>query len=143
MSSSWFVPALGFMLAVGASGITLKLSLRDVGWQVLIIASTGFYAILSLALIARGGIRLPSAPGSWALFVVASGALTAGSFPLLVLALERGDASRVIPVTAAYPIVTALLALIFLAEPFNLLRLLGTLLIVAGVALVATQVTSG
>ena len=35
MSSSWFVPALGFMLAVGASGITLKLSLRDVSWQVL------------------------------------------------------------------------------------------------------------
>jgi transporter family protein len=129
------------MLAVGASGITLKLSLRDVSWQVLIISSTGFYAIISLMLIARGGIRLPSGLGSWTLFVAVSGVLSAGSLPLLVLALERGDASRVIPVTAAYPIVTALLALVFLAEPFNPLRFLGTLLIVAGVALVSTQVS--
>jgi transporter family protein len=48
-------------------------------------------------------------------------------------ALKIGDAAIVIPVTASYPLVTVLLATVFLGEPISLSRLFGAALIVAGI----------
>lgn len=48
-------------------------------------------------------------------------------------ALKMGDASRVVPITATYPLVTAFLSFLILKEDFSLSRILGTILIVMGV----------
>ncbi len=50
-------------------------------------------------------------------------------------ALKIGELSQVTPVAGAYPLVAALCGWLLLREPFNLLRLLGVLFVVAGVAL--------
>jgi len=48
-------------------------------------------------------------------------------------ALKLGDAAVVVPITATYPLATALFAVLFLGEPLTPSRILGALLIVAGV----------
>lgn len=138
MASQWLLPAAGYMLAVGALGITSKLALRDTAWPALILSTTLFYTLICVILFARGGLQIPSGAGAWTLVAV-SGALTAGAFPLLVIALGHADASRVIPVTASYPIITAVLAALVLAEGFSWRQAIGTLMVVVGAVLVATR----
>lgn len=50
-------------------------------------------------------------------------------------ALKYGEASRVTPVMAAYPVVTVLLVWLFLGEKLTWSKVVGVLLIVAGVIL--------
>lgn len=52
-------------------------------------------------------------------------------------ALSRGEVSRVVFVTAAYPVVTVILAWAFLREPLTLQKSVGMLLVLAGVYLLA------
>ena len=52
------------------------------------------------------------------------------------VALKRGDTSQVVPIAAAYPLVAAILSVIILGENVTLLRLAGTVLIIAGIWLV-------
>jgi transporter family protein len=137
MTLQWLLPALIYMLAVGTLGITTKLALRDTTWPVVIFSTTLFYALICIVLLVRGGVQIPSGAGPLALVAV-SGALTAGAFPLLVIALGHADASRVIPVTASYPIVTAVLAGLVLAEGFSWRQAIGTVLVVGGAVLVST-----
>ncbi len=51
-------------------------------------------------------------------------------------ALRLGGASLVVPITATYPLVTAILSWALLQEAFTFPRLIGTVLIVTGVWLV-------
>lgn len=51
-------------------------------------------------------------------------------------ALKIGEVSRVVPISATYPLVTALLSFIILKEDFSLSRILGTLFIVTGIWLI-------
>jgi bacterial/archaeal transporter family protein len=71
------------------------------------------------------------------LFFALSG-ICGGAFGLWTYyhALRLGGASLVIPVTATYPLVTAILSRAILQEAFTLPRLIGTVLIVTGVWLV-------
>lgn len=48
-------------------------------------------------------------------------------------ALKSGEASKIVPISASYPLVTALLSILLLKEDFTLSRLLGTVLVVAGI----------
>jgi transporter family protein len=62
-------------------------------------------------------------------------ALCGGIIGLLLYfhALKIGEANVVIPITASYPLVTALLAMLFLGESVTASRLVGAGLIVAGI----------
>ncbi len=51
-------------------------------------------------------------------------------------ALRLGATSKVVPIAATYPLVTAILSVIILKEGVTLLRLIGTLFIIIGVWLV-------
>ncbi len=50
-------------------------------------------------------------------------------------ALRMGEASRVVPVTAAFPLAAVLLAVLIFRESLSLTKILGALLVVGGVAL--------
>ena len=66
-----------------------------------------------------------------------SGAL-AGLLGMLTYfaALKLGATSRIVPIAATYPLVTALLSVLILGENVTLIRLIGTVLIVLGIWLV-------
>lgn len=129
--------AVSYAVALGALGISIKLALRSVSWPVLIIPTLIFYAVMIAFFVVVGGVRTPKTPGSWIVWVVLAGLLTAGSFPLMNFALERAPASQVIPITAAYPVVTLGLAALVLGEAITGIRVLGVVLVVAGAILVS------
>ena len=68
------------------------------------------------------------------LFYVVSGILAGGFGAMFYFnALKLGDASFVVPVAAVYPLVTALLSIIFLQEQITLQRILGIIFIIIGI----------
>ena len=88
----------------------------------LIVAGTGKFQTLletnfkTIALFALSGI-LAGLLGTWA----------------YLSALKLGEASRVVPISATYPLVTAFLSFLILKEDFSLTRIAGTCLIVIGI----------
>ena len=70
---------------------------------------------------------------TWAIFSITG--LMAGLLGMLTyfIALKRGATSQIVPIAAAYPLVTAILSVLILGEHVTFLRLIGTILIVAGI----------
>ncbi|HEY6401880.1 MAG TPA: DMT family transporter [Blastocatellia bacterium] len=94
-------------------------ALLPILWRDGAIASLG-WRVLSIGLL--GGAA--NGFGSWALFE----------------ALERGaKASVAVPLTAVYPLVTIVLARIFLAETLNFRQWIGIALAVAGAAMLSYE----
>lgn len=58
---------------------------------------------------------------------------------LYFITLRKLDASIVVPVVATYPLVTAILASIFLNEQLSLFRIIGILLTILGIWLITIQ----
>ena len=134
---AWLLYSIAYLLIVGANGVITKWALKSVEWPTLVLSTTVAYGLIGGYAVARGMVRLPELSWPVLLAVGAVGVCMAGSFMAMVLALERGDASQVVPISAAYPIVTLLLAVLFLSEPITAARLTGVLLVVVGVILVA------
>ena len=55
----------------------------------------------------------------------------------LFKALKFGEASRVVPIAASYPLVTVILAALFLGEKLTVPKVAGVLCIVVGIGLVS------
>jgi len=70
---------------------------------------------------------------TWAIFSITG--LMAGLLGMLTyfIALKRGATSQIVPIAAAYPLVTAILSVLILGGHVTFLRLIGTILIVAGI----------
>lgn len=131
MSAEWLLPAVAFVIFEGALGITTKLALRSIAWRQLLLWTAVSYAAVAICLVLVAGEGLPFGPGvGWA---VLSGLIASVGLLIFFVALERGDASRVVPITAAYPLVTAVLAALVLSEEISPLRGFGTLLVVTGI----------
>jgi transporter family protein len=130
---SWLLPTLAYVVALGFLGITSKRALDTMSWRYLLPWTLLAYAVAVAVLLAFGKTdwRLHEGVG-WA---IASAALAVGSLILLYVALSLGEASKVVPVSAAYPAATLILAALFLGEHVSAARVAGTLLIVGGVVL--------
>lgn len=129
------LPTAAFVIANGLLGLTTKLALRSVEWQELVMWSALAYGVAALVLLAvgRGSLRWVS-DTPWA---IVSGILPVIGLAMFFLAINNAEVSRVVPITSAYPLVTVLLALLFLNEAFTVPRGLGILLVVCGVALLS------
>jgi transporter family protein len=131
----WLLPALGYVAVVGAVGVTSKLALRTISWQQLLLWVPIVYAAFAIGVAASGRAKLPlGAGGAWA---VATAIFAASGLVLLFFALSRGDATQVVPVTSAYPVVTLVAAAIFLSESITITRIAGTALVVGGLVLIS------
>ena len=124
----WGIAAIFDKLALGKSGPFAGLMARQfILTAVLLLVATGSGQL-------RGILALE---GRSALFFGLSG-ICGGAAGLLFYyyALSIGRASLVVPITATYPLVTALLSWAILAESFTFSRMVGTACIVLGVWLV-------
>jgi bacterial/archaeal transporter family protein len=133
----WLIPTLGYVVMVGALGVTSKLALRSVSWQAVIVATVAIYLVATVVFAALGQIRFGSS-GTNIFWAFASGVLAVGSLILLYVALNTGEAGKVVPVSAAYPAVTLVLAAIFLSEALTFGRAAGALLVIGGVVVLTT-----
>src|SRR5438874_13243464 len=133
--AGWILPTIGYILILGAAGVTAKLALRTISWEQLVLWVPIAYIVFSLLLVVFRGTRFPlGVGGGWA----AATALGASSALILFFyALTKGPASQVAPATSAYPVVTVIGSALFLSEKITLVRGVGTGLVVAGVVLLS------
>ena len=132
--AGWVVPALLYIVLLGASGVTTKLALRTISWEQMVLWVPVVYVTVCIVLLATG-TRFPlGVGGGWAL---ATAVCVAAALILFFIALTHGEAATVVPVTSAYPVVTLIGAALFLSEKITLVRGFGTALVVAGVVLLS------
>lgn len=131
MTASWLVPTLAYVLTLGALGVTSKLALRTLGWQELVVWTAGAYALAAVVIVAIGHGGLHFETNTW--WAVLSALIVVSALVLLYVALGNGEASKIVPITAAYPAVTLVGAALFLSESISPAKVGGMLLVLAGV----------
>lgn len=133
-TAKWLVPALLYVIIVGATGVTSKLAFRSLHWEDLLLWTGAVSLVVVAVLVGRGYARPSRSPGTgWA---VVSGIVAVGGFVSFSVALEAGEASIVVPISAAYPAATLVLSAIFLGERMSVARLFGMVLVIGGAILV-------
>lgn len=130
---SWIPFALGGIAGFGLWGLLGKQALDHSTWtQVSLLFGVAVVLVFVVAIGIDGG--------SWSTRGVWLGALTglagAAGLAFFYLALDRGPASQVVPVIGIYPVLTAVLAVVFLGEAMSTIQISGVVLAVAGVLLV-------
>jgi len=122
----------------GTTPVFEKLALRGGSPLVILFYRVIFIAVcVGGALVATGqGSHLVRLDGRTLLFTGLS-ALTGGVLGLTTYfhALQKGQASVVVPLISTYPVVTVLLSFVVLGEPITLTKAVGVGFIVAGVML--------
>lgn len=131
----WILPTLYYVVAVGSLGIFGKVALRTLQWPDLILWTGIGYIAVAAVLLAVGRTRVAFVPGTF--WAILAGATAISSLVALYLALGRGEVGTVSAVTAAYPVVSLVLAAAFLAEDLTVARGVGAALVVGGVAVLS------
>jgi uncharacterized membrane protein len=135
LMAGWIPPTIGYIVLLGAGGVTAKLALRTITWQQLVLWVPVAYIVVSTGLLIFGRTSFPlGVGGGWA---AATAICAASALILFFYALTKGPASQVTPATSAYPIVTVIGSALFLSEKLTLVRGLGTALVVAGVVVLS------
>jgi drug/metabolite transporter (DMT)-like permease len=107
------------------------------------LVATGATASFTVAGLVRGGLPHPRTAGAWA--VVGLIAVVATVIPMtgLFLGLERVGAPTASIVSTFEPVVTVVLAGLFLGESLTLVEAAGAAAVIAAVRLLATRAESG
>lgn len=94
--------------------------------------------VLVVVMMVTGRIKDLIAVDVKGLLLFASSGILAGLLGMWTYfgALKLQPASKIVPIVAAYPLVTALLSIFILKEGVTLTRILGTILIIMGIWLV-------
>jgi transporter family protein len=135
----WLTYSVAALALWGLWGTFGKLAARSLAPTALLLLSYGGIVLvfpIMLALYARGGQLRTLAPES--AYALLSGFIAGLGFLFFYLALSTGEAARVVVVTATYPIVTVLVAALFLGEPITMKSALGITLAITGILLLST-----
>ena len=134
--AGWILPALGYVVLVGIAGITTKVALRTIDWQQVVYWVPVAYLVLSaILLLVFGKPMVLGVGGAWAIVTAFA---AAGGLICFFYALSKGDASLVVPMTSAYPVITLAGSAIFLSESITVPKLIGTALVIAGVVVISS-----
>src|SRR5256885_16917790 len=118
--TGWILPALAYVVLLGAGGVTAKLALRTITWQQLVLWVPIAYIVVSAGLVLLGGTRFPlGGGGAWA---AATAVCASAALVLFFYALTKGPVSQVTPATSAYPIWTVIGSGLFLWRTLTLAR---------------------
>lgn len=104
------------------------------------IRSFGISLFLLLFLSVQGKLNLVLSYDIKSILIFVLTGIMAGCFGMMAYfyALKLGATSKIVPIAASYPMITAILSIIILKEGISVYRLLGTALILAGIWLVKT-----
>jgi len=134
-STSWVTYAVACLILWGLWGLVLKVAYRGGSWvSIYFLSSLASFAVaLSIFILTHGSL----VKGKAALLACLAGFFGGAGYVFFIKALEKGKASVVIPLTALYPAVTAVLALLILKEKLTPTQAVGIAL-----AIVATLLLS-
>lgn len=137
-NANWLLYSLLSLLAWGLWGFFGKVASRSIsGEGLLLVSNLGWVATFPILFaVYRTHLRLSLGSGDWAWGVLAGVVGNLGSL-FFYFALARGEASRVVAITAAYPLVTALCAFFLLGEEFSLQKLIGLCFALVGIVILS------
>jgi len=133
----WMMLSLITMVCWGIWGFLLKLASKHMSWhQIYVSASLAtFTAVIGLLVYFKQPPN-PSNPGF--ILAASAGAMGVTGAMLFYIALGRGKASIIVPVTALYPVITALLSFFILQEKLSVVQALGVFLAILSLVLIST-----
>ena len=136
----WILAALGTAIVLTIANITdshiLSKKLPSVSSYLL---AMGIFQIISAGIVFAFFPFSAAADITRVLAAIGGGLANAFALVILFNCLQRGEVSRVIPVTSSFPIFVALLSIPLLGEILNLWEWLAILLTVAGAVLISLQ----
>jgi transporter family protein len=102
------------------------------------IRSIAVTVILLIIMVTTGRIKEIITVDHKTILIFAASGILAGLLGMLTYfgALKAGATSKIVPIAATYPLVTAFLSVLILKEAFSVPRIIGTVLIVLGIWLV-------
>ena len=122
----------------GLWGFVLKLAYSNLSWTETYFLST--LASFTVMLLVVSYYRaIPMSLNTYSVTALVAGVFGGAGYIFFVKALEHGKASVVIPLTALYPAVTAIIALIILREKISLYQGIGIVLAIAAAILLSTK----
>ncbi|MCK9247539.1 MAG: EamA family transporter [Solirubrobacteraceae bacterium] len=130
---SWLAYAAVAIVGFASWGVVSKVALDHTGWPQASL-------LVGLVTVAVSVVALALSDASWstkgATVGAAAGLAAALGFVFFYLALDAGPASQVVPVVGVYPVLAAVLAVVFLSEGMSPVQVAGAGLAVTGVLLV-------
>lgn len=119
--SPWMIYGLIALILFGAACITMKFATRYISDELSTIFYTVGYILLAVVIILTGSVDWHVSLKNWGLGILVGLLMNAATLALFV-AYRWGKASIVTPLTALYPLVTVVLAGLFLKERFDLVK---------------------
>lgn len=139
MNASVVLGGLLLLILWGAYGITAKFAIHEIGLQILVwspLVSVILLPIYFILFKELSPIKLDNVPGL--LWAIVTALLGISGTVVLYWLLRDAPASIVIPISALYPVVTALLAFFILHEELTLVRIAGIGLAVVAIWLLSS-----
>ncbi len=140
--SSWHVYALLTVVLWGTTPLIDKVALRTVAADTgLCVRAFTAAVILAIYALARGkfGEIVHGDTKGVLCFVVSAVLVSVAAQWTYFAALQRTEVSRLVPFTATYPLVAAILAVLLLHEAFTVTKFAGAVLIVGGLLLLGVK----
>ncbi len=135
MANDWLTPAIFATALWGVWGIFSKLAAEALPWPTVIAwGAVGSFFVLVAVLLTQKFELAANLPAVWAVLGGLTGVAGAVFF---YVALARGTASVIVPLTALYPGITALLAIFLLKEPISASQTVGIILALIAVVLMS------
>ena len=85
----------------------------------------------------RKSVTFQTAGTKGAIIAIISGVFSCSAYICYYIAISKGEVSRIVTITALYPLVTCLLAFTLIKEPVTATKLAGIILAAIGIVLLA------
>lgn len=137
MTSRWVVYTFASVISWGVWGLMLKLAVNNMkGTQAAFWANAAEIIILYGVMSSCGHSLFAGINGKGFGWAIGAGLVGGAGLLLNNLALKEGPLSVVSPMTAMYPVITLILAVVLLHETISLKQIMGIVIAVGGFALV-------
>lgn len=135
---NWMTCTLSATALYGVWGVLSKMASNRMGVKSLFIYDCLVFFVGGLVVLYLNGFKVETSP-SGILYSVLYGATGMVATFLFIIAVSKGKASLVTAITAVYPCVTIVLAMILFKEAISPKQVLGIALSIGGVALITTK----
>ncbi len=138
--AQWVFYSLSALVLWGIWGLLGKISATYLTTKQLLFYSTLGYITIFPIIGVVSGKEIFQAPSSKGIVIaIGAGICSCGAYVCYYLAISRGEASRIVTITALYPLITVVLAFCILKEPLSLQKIAGIVLAMAGIVLLSQK----
>ena len=135
----WLLFAIVALVFWGITGVTQKLSTNLISTQLSFVWFGVAMLALAVVVLPKAGLHWHLAPKAFAIAVLGGALNSLGAYTSFAALEKGGKASIVIPLCYLYPLLTIVLAIVFLHETLTRPQLLGIILALVAAILLAQE----